>query len=68
MILSNPPKALIVLVAIICITVLMAVGKIDQSAGTGMLGTTVGYSVGNSVRPRDGSQVPPIISRKKDSK
>jgi hypothetical protein len=65
MILSNPPKALIVLVAIICITVLMAVGKIDQSAGTGMLGSIVGYSIGNSVRPKDGSQVPPIISRKK---
>jgi hypothetical protein len=65
MILSNPPKALIVLVAIICITVLMAVGKIDQSAGTGMLGTIVGYSVGNSIRPKGGEQVPAIVSRKK---
>ena len=65
MILSNPPKATIVLVAIICITVLMAVGKIDQSAGTGMLGTTIGYAVGNSIRPKNGEQVPPIISKKK---
>ena len=65
MILTNPPKALIVLVAIICITVLMAVGKIDQSAGTGMLGTIVGYSVGNSIRPKGGEQVPPIMSKKK---
>lgn len=62
---TNPPKALIVLVAIICITVLMAVGKIDQSAGTGMLGTIVGYSVGNSIRPKNGDQVPPIVSKKK---
>ena len=64
MILSNPPKALIVLVAIICITVLMAVGKIDQSAGTGMLGTIVGYSVGNSIRPKNGEIVPPILGKK----
>jgi len=65
MILTNPPKALIVLVAIICITVLMAVGKIDQSAGTGMLGTIVGYSVGNSIRPKNGEQVPGIVSKRK---
>ena len=65
MMLTNPPKALIVLVAIMCITLLMAVGKIDESAGTGMLGTIVGYSVGNSIRPKNGEQVPPIISKKK---
>ena len=65
MMLTNPPKALIVLVAIMCITLLMAVGKIDESAGTGMLGTIVGYSVGNSIRPKNGDQVPPIISKKK---
>ena len=61
---TNPPKALIVLVAMICITVLMSTGKIDQSAGTGLLGSIVGYSIGNSIRPKDGSQVPPIIGRK----
>jgi len=61
---TNPPKALIVLVAMVCITVLMTIGKIDQSAGAGILGTIVGYSVGNSIRPRDGSQVPPIFGRK----
>ena len=65
MILSNQPKLLIILLSIVCITVLMAVGKLDQSAGTGMLGSIVGYSIGNSVRPKDGSQVPPIISKKK---
>ena len=68
MIFSNQPKLLIILLSIVCITVLMAVGKLDQSAGTGMLGSIVGYSIGNSVRPKDGSQVPAIISRKKDSK
>ena len=65
MTLTNQPKLLIILVAILCITILMSVGKIDQSAGTGMLGSIVGYSIGNSVRPKNGEQVPPIISRKK---
>jgi hypothetical protein len=64
MMLTNPPKALIVMVTIVCITVLMALGKIDQSAATGMLGTIVGYSVGNSIRPKNGEQVPPIIGKK----
>ena len=61
---TNPPKALIVLVAMVCITVLMAIGKIDQSAGTGILGTIVGYSVGNSIRPKNGEPIPPIISKR----
>jgi hypothetical protein len=61
---TNPPKALIVLVAMVCITVLMAIGKIDQSAGTGILGTIVGYSVGNSIRPKNGEITPPIISKR----
>jgi len=65
MILSNQPKLLIILLSIVCITVLMSLGKLDQSAGTGMLGSIVGYSIGNSVRPKSGEQVPPIISRKK---
>lgn len=61
---TNPPKALIVLVAMCCITILMSFGKIDQSAGTGLLGSIVGYSIGNSIRPKNGDQVPPIIGRK----
>lgn len=61
---TNPPKALIVMVAMVCITVLMSIGKIDQAAGTGILGTIVGYSVGNSIRPKNGEQVPPIFGKK----
>lgn len=62
---TNPPKALIVLVAMVCITVLMSTGKIDQSAGTGLLGSIVGYSIGNSIRPKNGEPVPPMIGKKK---
>lgn len=59
---TNPPKALIVLVAMICITVLMSTNKIDQSAATGLLGSIVGYSIGNGIRGT--SDTPPIVSRK----
>jgi len=60
---TNPPKALIVLVGLACITVLMAVGKIEESAGTGLIGSIVGYGIGNGIRGT--SETPPIISRKK---
>ena len=35
--LENPSKALIALVGLICITVLLAVGRIPTEAGTGTL-------------------------------
>ena len=60
---TNPPKALIVLVAMMCITILMITAKIDQSAATGLLGSIVGYSIGNGIKGT--SETPPIISRKK---
>ena len=59
---TNPPKALIVLVAMVCITGLMFSNKIDQSAATGLLGSIVGYSIGNGIRGT--SDTPPIVSRK----
>jgi len=61
---TNPPKAFLVLAALISITVLMATSKIDQSAGTGLLGSLIGYSVGNSIRPKNGEIVPPILGKK----
>ncbi len=46
---QNPSKALIALVALICVTVLMALGKIDETGGMGIIGMITGYSVGNGV-------------------
>ena len=59
---TNPPKALIVLAAMICITTLMITNKIDQSAATGLLGSIVGYGIGNGIRGT--ADTPPIVSRK----
>ena len=61
---QNPSKAMIALVALICITVLLAVNAIDQSAGTGLIGMIAGYAVGNGIAARKGEDVTPIIGRK----
>jgi len=62
--LANPPKALIAMVAMIVIAVLMIADSIANEAGTGMLGTIVGYAVGNGVAARAGKDVQPIIGKK----
>jgi len=62
--LTNPPKALIALVAMIVIAVLMVADSIANEAGTGMLGTIVGYAVGNGIAARGGKVVEPIIGKK----
>ena len=49
MIIGNPPKALILLVALICITVLLAINAIDESAGLPMISAIVFYGIGNGV-------------------
>lgn len=61
---TNPPKALIVLVALVCLTVLMASHTIDSTAGAGMLGTIIGYGVGNGIAARKGETVEPIFGKK----
>lgn len=61
---QNPSKAMIALVALICITVLLTVNAIDQSAGTGLIGMIAGYAVGNGIAARKGEDVTPIIGRK----
>ena len=55
---------MIALVALICITVLLAVNAVDQSAGTGLIGMIAGYAVGNGIAARRGDEVTPIIGKK----
>lgn len=64
MTITNPPKALIALVALICITVLRALDKLDQASFNAIGGLIVGYAVGNGVAARKGDNVEPIIGRK----
>ena len=63
----NPSKALIALVGLVCITVLLSVGKIETSEGVPILTMIIGYSIGNGMAALTNKEVQPII-RKKDSK
>jgi len=62
---TNPSKALIALVGLVCLTVLLAVGAIPSEAGTGMIGSILGYAIGNGIAARSGVPVEPIIGKKK---
>ena len=64
MTISNPSKALIALVGLICITILMAVRAIDQTTGMPVITLIIGYAVGNGIAARQGQPVQPIIGRK----
>ena len=64
MTLQNPSKALIALVALICITVLIAVRAIDANTGMPIITMIVGYAVGNGIAAKKGDPVEPIIGRK----
>ena len=66
MTLQNPSKALIALVALICVTVLIAVGSIDSNQGLPIITMLVGYAVGNGIAARKGDPVDPIIGPKTD--
>jgi len=60
----NPSKALIALVGLICTTVLIAVGSIDQDQGLPIITMIVGYSVGNGMAALTNKSVEPIIKKK----
>ena len=64
MIISNPPKALILLVALICITVLLATNSIDQNAGLPMISAIVFYGIGNGVAAKTRQDSPKIFAPK----
>ncbi len=63
----NPSKALIALVGLVCITILLSVGKIETSEGVPILTMIIGYSIGNGMAALTNKEVQPII-RKKDPK
>lgn len=60
----NVSKATIALAALIALTVLMALQRIDEAAGVGLLGLVVGYAVGNGIAAKTGTGSEPIIKPK----
>lgn len=61
---SNPSKAFILLVALICVTVLIALEKVTTEAGLPIVTAVVFYGIGNGVAARQGISSSPIISPK----
>lgn len=67
MTLNNPPKALILLVALICVTVLLAMGRVTTEAGLPIISAIVFYGIGNGVAARTGKPSEPIIGTKESA-
>lgn len=61
---TNPSKAMIALVGMICITILMAVSKLETAQGMPAITMIIGYAVGNGIAAKTGDPVQPIIGRK----
>lgn len=67
MTLNNPPKALILLVALLCVTLLLALGRISTEAGLPIISAVVFYGIGNGVAAKTGKPSEPIIGPKHDA-
>lgn len=63
---TNPPKALILMLALVCLTVLLSIGKIDQNAALPMMSAIVFYGIGNGVAAKGGKDSPKIFGPKND--
>jgi hypothetical protein len=66
MTIANPPKALILLVALLSLVLLMAIGKVDTDSGMPILTAIVFYGIGNGVAAKQGNPSQPIIGSKND--
>jgi hypothetical protein len=66
MTIANPPKALILLVALLSLVLLMAIGKVNTDSGMPILTAIVFYGIGNGVAARNGNPSQPIIGSKND--
>ena len=64
MTIANPPKALILLVALLSLVLLMAIGKVDTDSGMPILTAIVFYGIGNGVAAKTNQQSPKIFESK----
>jgi hypothetical protein len=68
MTLNNPPKAFILLVALCCVTLLLALGRVTTEAGLPIISAIVFYGIGNGVAAKTGKTSEPIIGPKNGDK
>jgi hypothetical protein len=58
---TNAPKLVGILLAMILLTIVFALDKLTESGYIGLMGLIVGYLVGNGVAARSGDPVQPVI-------
>jgi hypothetical protein len=63
---SNPTKAGLAAMAMVMLTVLMSTHAIAPEAGTGLLGSIVGYIIGNGVGAKTNIPADRILELKDD--
>ena len=61
---TNPPKALILMLALCCLTILLIFGKVTQEAGLPIISAIVFYGIGNGVAAKGGKDSPKIFGPK----
>lgn len=62
--LTNLPKLIVALVAMVCVTVLAALGSIAPEAATTIITAVLAYILGNGVAAASGKPVQPILGRR----
>jgi hypothetical protein len=61
MTINNMPKFVGILFICVLVSILLAIGKMDQVAGAGIIGTALGYLAGNGVAAKQGDPIVPIF-------
>lgn len=64
---TNYPKLIVAVTAMVCVTVLAALSKIAPEAATTIITAVLAYILGNGVAAVGGKSVQPVIGRRPDS-
>ena len=62
--LINWAKVIVACVALVCITVMVTAGSMQEVAAAGLFGTIFGYSLGNGINVTKGQDIPGIMRPK----
>jgi len=67
-VINNPPKFIILLVALLGLLTLVAMGKVAWDEVDVWFGTIVGYGVGNGIAAAKGQPSTPVFGTKKGTR
>ena len=63
---NNPPKLYGILLAMVLLSICLIAGKLSEAAYFGMMGTMLGYLVGNGVAARNGDPVQAVLGKREE--